>query len=90
MLHPQGARLLTRASVVAGTVLIAGGLAGAAPADAATQNFGQAVYSCARMMLPYYIDARGGITMPMPDGTTMEWRNFGAMVTYMQKQEMCG
>jgi hypothetical protein len=27
--------------------------------------------------------------MPMPDGTTMHWRSFGAMVTYMRAQPMC-
>ena len=41
------------------------------------------------MMLPYDIDSRGAITMTMPDGSTMHWRNFGEMVTQMRADEMC-
>ena len=89
MSQPTGARLLSRMSLLAATVLVLGGLATTAPAHAGTDNFGQSVYSCAGMMLPYSIDSQGSITTLMPDGTTMHWRSFGAMVTYMRTQQMC-
>lgn len=89
MSNPFRVRLPTRLGLGAATVLIVGGLATSAPAHASTDNLGQGVYNCAGMMLPYYIDSHGSITMPMPDGTTMHWRNFGAMVTYMRTQQMC-
>jgi hypothetical protein len=44
---------------------------------------------CASMMLPYDLSPDGSITMTMPDGTVMCFRTFGAMVTYMQSQQMC-
>jgi hypothetical protein len=75
-----------------GLVALALGLAAsspAVPASAATDNFGHAVYQCARAMLPYDIDSRGAITMKMPDGSTMQWRNFGEMVTFMSTYRMC-
>lgn len=79
----------SRMALVAAAVLFVGGLAATSPASASTNNFGQGVYNCARDMLPYSIDSRGSITMLMPDGTTMHWRSFGAMVTYMRTQQMC-
>ncbi len=60
-----------------------------APASAATGTFGQQVYQCANLMLPYDISSGGSITMTMPDGTVMKFPTFGAMVTYMQSQPMC-
>ncbi len=71
-------------AVIAGTL----GLGVSAPAQADTNNFGQMVYVCAHMMLPYYIAADGTIVMTMPNGTVCYFRDFGAMVTYMQSQ-MC-
>ena len=66
------------------------GLAGAGPALAGTGNFGQNVYMCASMMLPYDLGSDGSITMTMPGATTpMYFRTFGAMVTYMKAQPMC-
>ncbi len=59
------------------------------PALASTTNFGQDVYQCAHMMLPYDLNPGGSITMTMPDGTTMYFSSFGAMVTYMRSQSMC-
>jgi hypothetical protein len=53
------------------------------------ESFGQKVYACANMMLPYDLSADGRITMIMPDGTVMSFPTFGAMVTYMQSQPMC-
>lgn len=88
MSNPLRARLPTHIGLVVATVLLVGGLT-TAPADASTDNFGQGVYNCAGMMLPYYIDSHGSITMSMPDGTTMHWHTFGAMVTYMRTQQMC-
>ena len=61
----------------------------AAPALAHTDNFGQNVCMCARMMLPYDLNPDGSISMTMPDGTTMYFRTFGCMVTYMQSNSMC-
>jgi hypothetical protein len=54
-----------------------------------TDNFGQKVYGCAHMMLPYDLNRGGSITMTMPDGTVMYFRTFGGMVTYMQSNAMC-
>ena len=66
------------------------GLGVAAPAaNASTSNFGQRVYQCASVMLPYYLNPDGSISMTMPDGTAMYFRTFGAMVTYMKGQPMC-
>lgn len=73
-------------------VAVAGilGLGVAGPAVASTSNFGEDVYMCASMMLPYYLNADGSITMTMPGATSpMFFRTFGAMVTYMQSQPMC-
>jgi hypothetical protein len=73
-------------------VALALGLMGWSPvvsASAATDNFGHAVYRCAGAMLPYDIGSRGVITMKMPDGSTMQWRNFGDMVTSMSTHQMC-
>lgn len=64
-------------------------LGATAPALAGTNNFGQQVYHCAHMMLPYDLNSDGSITMTMPDGTVMYFRTFGAMVTYMRSQPMC-
>jgi hypothetical protein len=61
----------------------------AGPALAGTSNFGQQVYMCANMMLPYDLSSDGGIAMTMPDGTSMYFRTFGAMVTCTQSQPMC-
>jgi hypothetical protein len=75
-----------------GTVVAAVGILGfgvTGPALADTSNFGQKVYMCASMMLPYDLHSDGSITMTMPDGTSMNFRTFGAMVTYMQSQPMC-
>jgi hypothetical protein len=60
-----------------------------APALADTDSFGQKVYMCAQMMLPYDLDPGGSITMTMPVGTVMYFRTFGGMVTYMQSNPMC-
>ncbi|HEX7996430.1 MAG TPA: hypothetical protein VF506_21130 [Streptosporangiaceae bacterium] len=66
------------------------GLGVAAPAAQATPaNFGQRVYQCASVMLPYYLNADGSISMTMPDGTPMYFRTFGAMVNYMSAVPMC-
>ncbi len=65
------------------------GLGVAGPALAGTSNFGQKVYMCANMMLPYDLSSDGSITMTMPHGTSMYFPTFGAMVTYMQSQPMC-
>jgi hypothetical protein len=74
-----------------GVVLIVGslGLGVAGPALAGTGNFGQKVYMCAHMMLPYDLGSHGSITMTLPDGTSMYFPTFGAMVSYMQSQPMC-
>jgi hypothetical protein len=62
----------------------------AGPVGAGTSNFGQKVYMCANMMLPYDLNPDGSITMTMPGATSpMYFRTFGAMVTYMQSQPMC-
>lgn len=87
--NAHGGRLPTRLGLVAATALVVGGLSAIPPASAGTNNFGQGVYNCAGVMLPYSIDSHGSITMTMPDGTTMHWRSFGAMVTYMRNQPMC-
>ena len=65
------------------------GLGAAGPALASTSNFGQNVYHCANMMLPYDLNPDGSITMTMPDGTTMHFSSFGAMVSHMRSQPMC-
>ena len=74
-----------------GVAVIVGslGLGVAGPALAGTSNFGQKVYVCAHMMLPYDLSPNGSITMTMPDGTLMYFPTFGAMVTNMQSQPMC-
>ena len=74
-----------------GTVAIARilGVVVAGPALADSGNFGQQVHTCASMMLPYDLNSDGSITMTMPDGTSMYFRTFGAMVTYMRSQPMC-
>ena len=74
---------------VAGLTVAGVGVGVSSPASAGTDNFGQAVYRCAREMLPYTLDAGGGITMTMPDGSTMHWRSFGEMVTSMRSLDMC-
>ena len=78
---------IARLGVVAAIVGLGVGVTGPALAD--TGNFGQKVYMCAHMMLPYDLSPGGSITMTMPDGTSMYFRTFGAMVTYMQSQPMC-
>ena len=78
---------IARSGAVTAIVGIAG-LAMTGPAVADTGNFGQHVYTCADMMLPYDVGPDGSITMTM-DGTSMYFRTFGAMVTYMQSQPMC-
>ena len=75
------------ATVVAAAGALSVGTAGPALAD--TGNFGQKVYMCASMMLPYDLNSDGSITMTMPDGTSMYFRTFGAMVTYMRSHQMC-
>ena len=74
-------------AIVAVAGILGLGVTGAAVAG--TSNFGQNVYMCANMMLPYDLNADGSITMTMPDGTTMHFSSFGAMVTYMRSQPMC-
>ena len=44
---------------------------------------------CAPMMLPYDLGPDGSITMTMPDGTSMNFPTFGAMVTFMRSNPMC-
>lgn len=78
---------IARLGVVAATVGLGVGVTGPALADAG--SFGQKVYMCAHMMLPYDLSPGGSITMTMPDGASMYFRTFGAMVTYMQLQPMC-
>lgn len=75
------------ATVVA--VVGAVGVGGAAPALADTSNFGQQVRMCAHMMLPNALNPGGSITMTMPDGTSMTFPTFGAMVTFMRSHPMC-
>ena len=76
------------ATVVAVVGTLGLGVTGGALAD--TGNFGQEVYMCANMMLPYDLSSNGSITMTMPGATSpMYFRTFGAMVTYMQSQPMC-
>ena len=79
---------IARLSVVA-AIVASLALGATVPALASTSNFGQKVYMCASMMLPYDLSSDGSITMTMPDGTVMYFRTFGAMVTYMQSQPMC-
>lgn len=76
-------------AVVAIAGIFGWGVTGPALAD--TGDFGQNVYMCANMMLPYDLSSDGSITMTMPGGTSpMYFRTFGAMVTYMQSQQpMC-
>ena len=81
---PWIARLGVVAAIVGGL-----GLGVTEPALASTGNFGQKVYMCASMMLPYDLSSDGSITIAMPDGTVMYFRTLGAMVTYMQSQPMC-
>ena len=74
------------------TVVVAVGIVGAGvagPALADTGDFGQQVRTCASMMLPKALNPDGSITMTMPDGTSMDFGTFGAMVTYMQSYQMC-
>ena len=79
---------IARASTVVAVVgMLGAGVAGPALAD--TGNVGQQVRMCASMMLPYDLNADGSITMTMPDGTSMNFPTFGAMVTYMQSHQMC-
>ena len=77
--------LIARVAVVLAALGIVGGAS--TPAAAQTSNFGQQVKMCANMMLPP-AGPDGQITMTM-NGTTMTFRNFGAMVTYMQDHSMC-
>ncbi len=66
------------------------GFGAAGPALADTGNFGQNVYKCAYMMLPYDLSSDGSITMTMPGAASpMYFRTFGDMVRYMQSQPMC-
>jgi hypothetical protein len=79
---------IARFATVAASVGILGfGVTGPALAD--TGNFGQKVYMCASMMLPYDLNSDGSLTMTMPGGATMYFRTFGAMVRYMQSQPTC-
>jgi hypothetical protein len=74
------------------TVVVAMGILGAGvagPALAGTGDVGQQVRTCASMMLPDDLNPDGSITMTMPDGTSMTFATFGAMVTYMQSHPMC-
>jgi hypothetical protein len=76
----------------AGTVVVDVGILGAGvagPALADTGTFGQQVRMCAGMMLPNDLNSDGSITMTMPDGMSMNFGTFGAMVTYMQSHQMC-
>jgi hypothetical protein len=76
----------------AGTVVVVVGMLGvglAGPALADTGDLGQQVRMCASMMLPNDLNADGSITMRMPDGTSMTFPTFGAMVTFMQSHQMC-
>ena len=79
---------IARLGAVAAIVGIAG-LGLSSPALADTGNFGQQVYTCAHMMLPYDLGPDGSITMTMTDGTPMHFSTFGAMVTFMRSNPMC-
>ena len=79
---------IVRSGAVAAIVGIAG-LGLSSPALADTGNFGQQVVMCAHMMLPYDLNADGSITMTMPDGRSMYFPTFGAMVTFMRSNPMC-
>lgn len=79
----------TRMGLLTAMAVAVVGLSVAAPANASTDNFGQAVYGCAGVMLPYTISSRGSITMTMPDGSVMYWRTFGDMVNSMRTHDMC-
>ena len=80
---------IARLGAVAAIVGIAG-LAATGPALADTGNFGQQVRVCAHMMLPYdLLNSDGSISMTKADGTSMSFRTFGAMVTYMRSHQMC-
>ena len=79
---------IARLAAVAAIVGLAG-LAMAGPAVADTGNLGQQVVMCAHMMLPYDLNADGSITMTMPDGRSMYFPTFGAMVTFMRSNPMC-
>jgi hypothetical protein len=86
------ARFGTVAAMFGAIVAVVGtaGLGAAGPALAGTSNFGQNVYMCASMMLPYDLNSNGSITMTMPGATSpMYFRTFGDMVTYMRSQPMC-
>lgn len=79
-------------SARAGAVVVVVGILGAgvaAPAFADTGDVGQQVRTCASMMLPDDLNPDGSITMIMPDGTSMTFGTFGAMVTYMRSHPMC-
>lgn len=81
--------MIARFGAVAAVAGIAA-LGATGPALADTSNFGQKVYTCAHMMLPYDLSSDGSITMTMPGATSpMYFRTFGAMVTYMNSQPMC-
>lgn len=83
-------RIASSGAVLAIGAVIGLGVTQQAVAVAGTTNFGQQVYTCAHMMLPYDLSADGSISMTMPGATTpMYFRTFGAMVTYMQSQPMC-
>lgn len=82
-------RILAAHFGVVAAVVGALGLGATGPALASTSNFGQNVSNCAHMMLPYDLNPGGSITMTMPDGTTMHFSSFGAMVTAMRTQSMC-
>jgi hypothetical protein len=84
----RGIKLTVRVMSIV-IALAVGGMGTAAAAGGNPDNFGHAVYMCADMMLPYDIDSRGAITMIMPDGSTMHWRNFGEMVIHMRTHQMC-
>ena len=79
---------IARLGAVAAIVGIAG-LAATGPALADTGNFGQQVRMCAHMMLPYNLNSDGSISMTIPDGTSMSFRTFGAMLAYMRSHQMC-
>ena len=44
---------------------------------------------CAHMTLSNALNPGRSITMTMPDGTSMSFRTFGAMVTFMRAHPMC-
>ncbi len=82
-------RTLAAHFAIVAAVVGALALGAAGPALTSTTNFGQDVYNCAHMMLPYDLNPGGSITMTMPDGMTMDFSSFGAMVTFMRSHSMC-